>query len=148
MAKEIRLPQLGQTMEEGTIVDCPVKVGDKVAKGDVIFEIETDKATLEMESPAAGFVKHIGVLVGEVRNDDMCRANQINNILHDLAVFPNRIAPFAAQTTIIARLFDCLENGIEPLLKRHHSCHEFGIRVLVWDLSLLMMMAVRRHGEV
>lgn len=59
MAKEIRLPQLGQTMEEGTIVDCPVKVGDKVAKGDVIFEIETDKATLEMESPIAGFVKYI-----------------------------------------------------------------------------------------
>jgi pyruvate dehydrogenase E2 component (dihydrolipoamide acetyltransferase) len=59
MAKEIRLPQLGQTMEEGTIVDCPVNVGDKVEKGDVIFEIETDKATLEMESPAEGFVKYI-----------------------------------------------------------------------------------------
>ena len=51
MATEIRLPQLGQTMEEGTIVDCSVKVGDQVSKGDVIFEIETDKATLEMESP-------------------------------------------------------------------------------------------------
>jgi len=59
MAKEIRLPQLGQTMEEGTIIDCPVKVGDEVSKGDVIFEIETDKATLEMESPAEGFVKYI-----------------------------------------------------------------------------------------
>jgi len=59
MATEIRLPQLGQTMEEGTIVDCSVKVGDEVSKGDVIFEIETDKATLEMESPAAGFVKYI-----------------------------------------------------------------------------------------
>lgn len=59
MAKEIRLPQLGQTMEEGTIVDCPVNVGDEVSKGDVIFEIETDKATLEMESPAEGFVKYI-----------------------------------------------------------------------------------------
>ena len=59
MAREVRLPQLGQTMEEGTIVDCKVKVGDEVKKGDVIFEIETDKATLEMESPAGGFVKHI-----------------------------------------------------------------------------------------
>jgi len=59
MPKEVRLPQLGQTMEEGTIVDCRVKVGDEVKKGDVIFEIETDKATLEMESPADGFVKHI-----------------------------------------------------------------------------------------
>ncbi|MBN2136929.1 MAG: 2-oxo acid dehydrogenase subunit E2 [Sedimentisphaerales bacterium] len=59
MAKEIRLPQLGQTMEEGTIVDCSVKVGDEIKKGSVIFEIETDKATLEMESPADGFVKYI-----------------------------------------------------------------------------------------
>lgn len=59
MAREVRLPQLGQTMEEATIVTCLVKLGDKVKKGDCIFEIETDKATLEMESPADGFVKHI-----------------------------------------------------------------------------------------
>jgi pyruvate dehydrogenase E2 component (dihydrolipoamide acetyltransferase) len=59
MAKEVKLPQLGQTMEEGTVVNCLVKVGDEVKKGDVIFEIETDKATLEMESPAGGFVKYI-----------------------------------------------------------------------------------------
>ncbi len=59
MAKEINLPKLGQTMEEGTVVNCLVKVGDEVKKGDVIFEIETDKATLEMESPANGFVKLI-----------------------------------------------------------------------------------------
>jgi len=65
MAKEVRLPQLGQTMEEGTIVNCLIKVGDEVKKGDVIFEIETDKATLEMESPADGFVKRILVEVDE-----------------------------------------------------------------------------------
>ena len=59
MAREVKLPQLGQTMEEGTVVNCLVKVGDEVKKGDVIFEIETDKATLEMESPAPGFVKFI-----------------------------------------------------------------------------------------
>jgi len=65
MAKEIRLPQLGETMKEGTIVDYRVKVGDEVKKGDVILEIETDKATLEMESPASGFVKHILAEVNE-----------------------------------------------------------------------------------
>jgi len=61
MATEVRLPQLGETMEEGTIVGCMAKVGDEVKNGDVIFEIETDKATLEIESPASGFVKHIFV---------------------------------------------------------------------------------------
>jgi pyruvate dehydrogenase E2 component (dihydrolipoamide acetyltransferase) len=52
-------------MEEGTIVNCLIKTGDEVKRGDVIFEIETDKATLEMESPADGFVKHILVEVGQ-----------------------------------------------------------------------------------
>ena len=65
MAKEVRLPKLGQTMEEGTIVGCNIKPGDYVKKGDCIFEIETDKATLEMESPADGFVKNILVQIGQ-----------------------------------------------------------------------------------
>jgi pyruvate dehydrogenase E2 component (dihydrolipoamide acetyltransferase) len=65
MAREIRLPQLGETMDSGTIVNCLIKVGDEVRRGDIIFEIETDKATLEMESPADGFVKHILVEVDQ-----------------------------------------------------------------------------------
>ncbi len=65
MAKEVRLPQLGQTMEEGTIVGYMVNVDDEVKKGDVIFEVETDKATLEVESPADGFVKYILAEVGQ-----------------------------------------------------------------------------------
>ena len=52
-------------MEEGTIVGYMVKVGDEVKKGDCIFEVETDKATLEVESPADGFVKHILAELGQ-----------------------------------------------------------------------------------
>jgi len=59
MATEVRLPQLGKSMEEGTIVGFAVKVGDEVKKGDIVFEVESDKATLEVESPAKGFVKFI-----------------------------------------------------------------------------------------
>ncbi|MCK4886643.1 MAG: 2-oxo acid dehydrogenase subunit E2 [Planctomycetes bacterium] len=65
MAMEVKLPQLGQTMEEGTIVSCMVKLGDKINRGDIIFEVETDKAALEMESPAQGYVKHILVETGQ-----------------------------------------------------------------------------------
>ncbi len=65
MARDVRLPQLGQTMEEGTVVNCLIKVGSPVKKGDILFEIETDKATLEMESPADGFVKFILAEVGQ-----------------------------------------------------------------------------------
>lgn len=59
MANEIKLPQLGRTMDEGTIVNCLVKTGEKVKKGDHLFEIETDKVVFEMESPTEGFVKVI-----------------------------------------------------------------------------------------
>jgi len=65
MAKDVRLPKLGQTMEEGTVVGCLVKVGDEIKKGDIIFEVETDKATLEVQSPADGFVKNILVDIGQ-----------------------------------------------------------------------------------
>ncbi len=64
MATEVKLPQLGQTMEEGTIVNWLVKVDDEVKKGQVLCEVETDKATLEMESPAEGFVKQLAVKAG------------------------------------------------------------------------------------
>jgi pyruvate dehydrogenase E2 component (dihydrolipoamide acetyltransferase) len=65
MAQEIRLPKFGDTMEEGTIVECKTAPGDHVKSGDVLFEIETDKASVELESPADGFVKRILVTVGK-----------------------------------------------------------------------------------
>ncbi|MFA5423607.1 MAG: dihydrolipoamide acetyltransferase family protein [Phycisphaerae bacterium] len=68
MATEVRLPQLGKTMEQGTIIKCLVKVGDKVSGGDILFELETDKATMEMESPKSGFVKAILVEPGQTIN--------------------------------------------------------------------------------
>jgi len=52
-------------MEEGTIVEYKVNLGDEVKKGDPLFEVETDKATLEVESPADGFVKHIFAELGQ-----------------------------------------------------------------------------------
>jgi pyruvate dehydrogenase E2 component (dihydrolipoamide acetyltransferase) len=65
MARQVTLPQLGQTMEEGTVVGCSVRIGDEVKKGDVIFEIETDKATLDIESPYGGFVRYILTEIGQ-----------------------------------------------------------------------------------
>ena len=50
MAQTIIFPKLGQTMEEGAIVKWVKNEGDTVAKGDILFEIETDKANLEVES--------------------------------------------------------------------------------------------------
>ena len=50
MVRPITMPKLGQSEEVGTLVRWRKKVGDTVAKGDILFEIETDKAVLEVES--------------------------------------------------------------------------------------------------
>ncbi len=60
---EITLPKAGQTMEDGTIVEWHKAEGDAVAKGEVLLEVETDKAVVEIESPGAGTLRKI--LVGE-----------------------------------------------------------------------------------
>lgn len=60
---EIKLPQLGQTVEEATITQWLKKEGDTVAVGDVLFTVQTDKAEIECESTATGTLRKI--LVGE-----------------------------------------------------------------------------------
>lgn len=64
MAQAVIFPKLGQTMEEGAIVKWLKKEGDPVAKGDLLFEIETDKANLEVESFFEGFLLKIYVKEG------------------------------------------------------------------------------------
>src|ERR1700716_1392819 len=61
---EIQMPKLSDTMTEGTLVAWKKKKGDKVAAGDVIAEIETDKATMEWESPEDGVLTEIYVKEG------------------------------------------------------------------------------------
>lgn len=66
MAEIIRMPRMSDTMEEGNIVGWLKKVGDKVQPGDVLAEVETDKATMELESYFEGTLLHIGVKEGSV----------------------------------------------------------------------------------
>jgi pyruvate dehydrogenase E2 component (dihydrolipoamide acetyltransferase) len=61
----IEMPKLADTMTEGTLVKWRKKVGDKVATGDVVAEVETDKATMEMESFEDGTLHELLVQVGE-----------------------------------------------------------------------------------
>jgi len=61
---EIQMPKLSDTMTEGTVVAWKKKKGEKVAAGDVIAEIETDKATMEWESPEEGVLTEIFVEEG------------------------------------------------------------------------------------
>lgn len=61
MAEIIRMPKMSDTMEEGVIAQWLKKVGDKVKPGDILAEVETDKATMELESYDEGTLLHIGV---------------------------------------------------------------------------------------
>ena len=67
MAEIINMPRLSDTMTEGVVATWLKKVGDKIQTGDILAEIETDKATMEFESFHDGYLLHIGVNEGEVR---------------------------------------------------------------------------------
>ena len=63
MVKEIVMPKLGETMEEGTITKWLIEEGQAIKKGDIIMEVETDKVTLEVESLVEGNL--LKIVVGE-----------------------------------------------------------------------------------
>ena len=65
MATVINMPRLSDTMEEGVVAKWLKSIGDKVEEGDILAEIETDKATMEFESFHEGTLLHIGVQEGE-----------------------------------------------------------------------------------
>lgn len=65
MATVITMPRLSDTMTEGTVATWLKKVGDKIKEGDILAEIETDKATMEFESFNSGTLLYIGIQAGE-----------------------------------------------------------------------------------
>lgn len=74
MATVINMPRLSDTMEEGVVAKWLKKVGDKVEEGDILAEIETDKATMEFESFHEGTLLHIGIQEGETSPVDQLLA--------------------------------------------------------------------------
>ncbi len=65
MAQVLKLPRMSDTMEEGVIANMKIKVGDVIKPGDVIAEVETDKATMEWESFVGGKVLHVTAKSGD-----------------------------------------------------------------------------------
>src|SRR2546428_9867575 len=62
---EVTMPRLSDTMQEGTIAHWLKKAGDEVKKGDILAEVETDKATMDLEAYEAGTLQQILVKEGE-----------------------------------------------------------------------------------
>ena len=65
MAEIVRMPKLSDTMTEGVVAEWHKKVGDNIESGELLAEIETDKATMEFESFQEGVLLHIGVEKGQ-----------------------------------------------------------------------------------
>lgn len=65
MRKEVIMPKIGLDMEEGTILEWKKKVGDTIKKGEILAEIETDKAVTEIESALDGTLAEIGADEGD-----------------------------------------------------------------------------------
>ena len=74
MAEIINMPRLSDTMEEGTVAKWFKNVGDKVSEGDILAEIETDKATMEFEAFYSGVLLYIGINEGETAPVDQLLA--------------------------------------------------------------------------
>lgn len=95
MAKIITMPRLSDTMTEGTVATWLKKVGDTIKEGDILAEIETDKATMEFESFDAGTLLHIGINEGETAPVDSVLAI-IGNAGEDIsALLSGKAAPAA-----------------------------------------------------
>jgi len=58
---EIRIPKPGDAIVEGTVAEWRVEEGQLVRPGDILYELETDKTTMEIEAPVAGRVHRIGI---------------------------------------------------------------------------------------
>ena len=65
MAEVVRMPKMSDTMTEGVLAKWHKKVGDKVKSGDLVAEVETDKATMDFESFQEGTILYIGVEEGK-----------------------------------------------------------------------------------
>ncbi|MDG2443984.1 MAG: 2-oxo acid dehydrogenase subunit E2, partial [Flavobacteriaceae bacterium] len=74
MAIVVNMPRLSDTMEEGVVAKWLKQIGDKIEEGDILAEIETDKATMEFESFNEGTLLHIGVQEGETSPVDVLLA--------------------------------------------------------------------------
>lgn len=135
MAEIINMPRLSDTMEEGVVATWLKQVGDKVEEGDILAEIETDKATMEFESFYEGTLLHIGIQEGETAPVDTLLAiigeegEDISAILkggsapaaavveEKTAEAPKAVAtekvemPAGAEVVTMPRLSDTMEEG-------------------------------------
>ena len=102
MATIVTMPRLSDTMTEGTVATWLKKVGDKISEGDMLAEIETDKATMEFESFNEGTLLYIGIQAGETAPIDSLLAI-IGNEGEDISALISGAAAPKAEAPVEAK---------------------------------------------
>jgi len=107
MATSIHLPKVGMTMEEGTLTKWVVADGASVKRGDVIFEMETEKVQMEIEADTDGALKHLvaeGSVLhpGEVVGAVLAPGEEVPQALLDQVAVQSGAAPAGSQATAAA----------------------------------------------
>jgi pyruvate dehydrogenase E2 component (dihydrolipoamide acetyltransferase) len=106
MAEIVYMPKLSDTMTEGVVAAWNKKVGDEVKEGDILAEIETDKATMEFESFYDGVLLHIGVEVG--------KAAPVNSVLAVIGEKGDDIEKILSSAVVISNAAEVKEEPETP----------------------------------
>lgn len=125
MAIVVNMPRLSDTMEEGTVSSWLKKVGDKVEEGDILAEIETDKATMEFESFNEGFLLHIGIAEGETAAVDSLLA-----IIGDEGEDVSALVNGGSATPAVEETSETEENQPESTTKTQTTAIHEGVEVV------------------
>ena len=134
MAEVVRMPKLSDTMTEGVVAKWHKKVGDKVSEGDLLADIETDKATMEFESFVDGTLLHIGVPEGGTSPVDTI-----------LAIFGEKGEDFSALLKEEPEVEIIEEKKIEPTKKAVASVFDAPKTV---ELSKAPAVATSSNGRI
>jgi pyruvate dehydrogenase E2 component (dihydrolipoamide acetyltransferase) len=137
--KEVILPKLGQTMEFGTIIEWLKQEGDPVQRGEVLFTVESDKATLEVESPTKGYLRKILVPAGEEKPVLVPVALITKTLDEDISGYSalpptegeqGRVeAPAASQTSEISEISEVLGERIFSSPRARKLAREKGVEL-------------------
>ena len=123
----ISMPRLSDTMEEGTVVSWLKKVGDKIDEGEIIAEIETDKATMEFESFYSGTLLYIGIDVGQ--------SAKVDSILAIIGEKGSDFSSALEQNNSATKTKETIEQKIEILEEEKKSVNNVTSDNLIREVS-------------
>ena len=113
MAQIINMPRLSDTMEEGVVAKWLVNIGDDIKEGDILAEIETDKATMEFESFHEGTLLHTGVKEGETASVDSLLAI-VGEKDEDITSLLNNDSKISGQLDLVEQIKETEKSDVNP----------------------------------